>query len=63
VGTVCSSCSITDYKLIDIYNEIENIDIEKLSFLLDGAKMNLDMAKEGMDNEYGMNWQKNKTLY
>lgn len=42
------------FTLPQIIKEIQNIDSEKLKFLLDGVKMNYDVAYEGLNNEYGM---------
>lgn len=45
---------LKDYKLMDLIEEIEKLDPEALSFMIDGAKMNMKMAEVGLSEKCGM---------
>lgn len=40
--------------IIDILNFVRNVDVSKIAFLLDGAKMNKAVSDEGLKNKYGL---------
>jgi L-cysteine desulfidase len=48
------SDKLVEYKLMDLLAEINNMTFEELSFMLDGAKMNMKMAEVGLAESCGM---------
>lgn len=43
-----------DYTVKDILHFIHTVDVAKISFLLDGAKMNKAVSQEGLQRKYGL---------
>lgn len=45
---------LKDYAFMDFINEVENMTFKELQFMLDGAVMNMEMARVGLNSEIGM---------
>ncbi|WP_051515014.1 serine dehydratase subunit alpha family protein [Fervidicella metallireducens] len=58
-STTALSPKLKEYNLMDALNTIKEMDYEELLFMLDGAKMNMEIAKVGLEHNFGMRIGKN----
>ncbi|GIW48563.1 MAG: UPF0597 protein [Caloramator sp.] len=54
VGSSKSNFDLREFKLLDLIHEIIEMEYKELEFLLEGAEVNIKIAKEGLNNSYGM---------
>lgn len=54
VTGISLSEKLKDYKLLDIIDEIVNMNLDDIGFMLNGATMNMKMAEVGLNEKCGM---------
>jgi len=46
--------NLTDLKIADLIEFVEEVSFDDIKFVLDGAEMNLELARDGLENEFGL---------